>query len=172
MGASFRELDIATYKFPEGRLTANNTEKAAFKNQNLIVKGLNPGDTIATQPIKDLIAGWYPGASIEQNNSFTPSGWTGAPKQGLYDNVVKTSCRTCHVALDANPSSSGIGWTSYDQLELRQSVIGSFVLCDMRIMPHAVITYRNFWLSASPHRPAILRDFQNGGGWPKIGACL
>lgn len=172
MGASFRELDIATYKFPGGRLTANNAEKTAFKAQNLIVKGLNATDTISIQPIKDIITGWYPGASVEQDNSFTPSGWTGAPRQALYHDVVKTSCRTCHVALDADPSSSGFGWTSYAQLELRRSFLDSFVLCDERTMPHAVITYRNFWLSASPHRPAVFRTFQNGSGWPQIGPCL
>lgn len=172
MGASFRELDIATYKFPEGRLVANNAEKTAFRTQNLIVKGLNASDTIAIQPIKDVIGGWYPGASIEQDNSFTPSGWAGAPRQGLYNDVVKSSCRTCHVALDADPSNFGIAWNSYAQLELRHSFLDSFILCDSRVMPHAVITYRNFWLSASPHRPAVLRDFQNGGGWPQIGPCL
>jgi hypothetical protein len=172
MGASFRELDISTYDFPGGRPDANNAEKTAFKTQNLIVKGLSSGDTIAIQPIKDLIAGWYPGASIEQDNNFTPSGWTGAPKQGLYHDVIKTSCRTCHVALDADPSSSGIGWTSYAQLESYHDRLESLVLCRNRKMPHSVITFRNFWLSTSPHRPAVLRNFQNGGGWPQIGPCL
>ncbi|HEX7227374.1 MAG TPA: hypothetical protein VF353_06340, partial [Candidatus Binatia bacterium] len=171
MGAAFRELDIETYKFPDGRVVANNAEKTAFKAQNLIVKGAAPGDTITIQPIKDLIAGWYPGASIEQDNSFTPSGWAGAPQQGLYHDVVKTSCRTCHVGLDADASNNGIGWTSYGQLQLRQGFLDNFVLCEGRFMPHAVITYRNFWLSASPHRPAVLRTFSNGGGWPQIGAC-
>ena len=108
-GASFRELDIATYKYPGGRLTANNAEKASFRSQNLIVKGLAAGDTIAIQPIKDLIGGWYPGASIEQDNTFTPAGWVGAPQQGLYHDVVKQSCRTCHVGLDADTSDDGIG---------------------------------------------------------------
>jgi hypothetical protein len=171
-GASFRELDIATYKFPGGRLVANNAEKTAFKSQNLIVKGAAPGDTIAIQPIKDLIAGWYPGASIEQDNTFTPTGWVGAPQQDLYRDVVKQSCRTCHVAQDADTSNNGIGWITYGQLQSRRGFLDSFVLCDSRVMPHAVITYRNFWLSASPHRPAVLRTFSNGAGWPAIGPCL
>lgn len=170
MGASFRELDYATYKFPGGRTVPDSTEKAAFKAQNLIVKGLNSGDTIAIQPIKDVIAGWYAGGSTDQNNSFTPPGWTGSPKQGLYHDFVKSSCRTCHVALDANTSSNGIGWISYDQLQQRRDFLDSFILCESREMPHAVITYRNFWLSANPHRPAILRDFQTGD-WSKIGPC-
>ncbi len=173
MGASFRELDIATFKYPGGRLVANDAEKTAFRSQNLIVKGLAAADTIAIQPIKALIAGWYPAASIEQDNTFTPPGWVGAPQQGLYHDVVKQSCRTCHVALDADTSDNGIGWISYGQLRRRREfgILQSFALCDPRFMPHAVITYRNFWLSASPHRPAVLRDFNNGTGWPAIGPC-
>jgi len=171
-GASFRELDIGTYKFPGGRLVADNAEKIAFKIQNLIVKGAAPGDTITIQPIKDLIAGWYPGASVEQDNTFTPTGWLGLPQQDLYRDVVKQSCRTCHVAQDADTSNNGVGWISYGQLQLRRSLLDTYVLCDSRVMPHAVITYRNFWLSASPHRPAVLRTFSNGAGWPAIGPCL
>lgn len=52
------------------------------------------------------------------------------------------------------------------------SFLGGYELCESRIMPHAVTTYRNFWLSASPHQPAALRDFTNGAGWPAIGPCL
>ena len=170
MGASFRELDIATYKFPGGRLVANAAEKDAFRQQNLIVKGASPTETIAIQPIKDLIGGWYPGASSDQDNAFTPSGWTGAPQQNLYHDVVKQSCRTCHVALDADASNSGIGWISYAQLQQKRGFLNYYVLCDGRMMPHAVITYRNFWLSASPHRPAALRTFTNST-WPAIGTC-
>jgi hypothetical protein len=172
MGASFRELDYATYKFPAGRIVPNAGEKAAFKLQNLIVKGLAPGDTIAIQPIKDVIAGWYAGGTDDQDNNFTPPGWVGAPKQALYHDVVKPSCRTCHVALDADPFVTGEGWITYDQLEARRPfLLPNFALCESRIMPHAVITYRNFWLSASPHRPAVLRTFQNGAAWTQIGPC-
>ena len=172
MGASFRELDIATYKFPDGRLAAdvNATEKAAFKQQNLIVKGLAPADTIAIQPIKDLIAGWYPGASERAGQHVHATRLGGAPQQALYHDVVKQSCRTCHVALDADTSSGGIGWISYDQLRQRQPLLDFFVLCTGRFMPHSVITYRNFWLSGGPHQPAVLRDF-SGTGWTPIGPC-
>lgn len=171
MGASFRELDIATYKFPEGEETANAAQKALFKQQNLIVKGLAAGDTITIQPIKDVINGWYAGGTDDQDNTFTPSGWGGAPQQALYHDVVKQSCRTCHVALDARTGDNGLGWISYAQLEARQGFLGYLVLCDARQMPHAVITYRNFWLSTGPHRPASLRTFNNGSGWPQIGTC-
>lgn len=170
MGSSFRELDYATYKFPGGRLTPNAAEKAAFKQQNLIVKGAAAADTITIQPIKDIITGWYTGGTDDQDNTFTPSGWVGG-QQSLYHDVVKQSCRTCHVAFDASTGDFGLGWITYKQLENRKDFLPYIVLCDSRQMPHAVITYRNFWLSSGPHRPASLRTFSNGSDWPAIGPC-
>ncbi len=173
MSAAFRELDYATYKFPFFALTPTPAEKAAFKDQNEIVRGLAPGDTLTNQPIKDLINGWYALPGDDQDNTWTPPGWLGAPQQGLYHDVVKQSCRTCHIALDASLAPSGIGWLTYAQFQQRRTggLLQSFALCTPRTMPHAVITYRNFWLSGSPHRPAVLRTFSNGAGWPAIGAC-
>ena len=171
MGAAFRELDIATYKFPGSRDTANTSEKAAFKLQNSVVKGLSPAETVTIQPIKDLITGWYAGGTDEQDNSFTPSGWAGSPQQSSTQDLVKHSCRTCHIALDASSANTGIGWITYDQLRGRKSFLDLFVLCEGRVMPHAVTTYRNFWLSTGPHQPAVMRSFSNGSGWTPIGPC-
>lgn len=168
MGASFRELDIATYKYPDGRLTPDATEKAAFKAQNLIARGAN-GETVSIQPIKDLIDGWYVGGTDDQDNTYTPPAFSGAPENTLYQDVIRHSCRTCHVALD-----SDLDWTDYEQLKLRRGFgdfLKDFVLCETRIMPHAVITYRNFWLSAAPHRPAAFRNYQDGSDWEEIGPC-
>lgn len=171
MKASFRELDLETYKYPGGRLLPNAGEKERFKEQNLIVKGLNPGDAITKQAIKDLIDGWYSGASTDQDNTYTPPGWTGSPQRDLYHDVVKPSCRTCHVAFESNTSPGGINWVTYDQLKLRRFILKPYVLCESRFMPHAVVTYRNFWLSGSPHRPGVLRDFEDGTNWTKLGPC-
>jgi hypothetical protein len=171
MGSSFRELDIATYKFPEGNLTANATEKAAFKQQNLIVKG-GDADAISVQGIKDLITGWYLAGTNDQDNSYTPPGWNAAPEHDLYRDVVRNSCRTCHVALGPGTGDQiDVDWTSYNQLKREHPLLKSFVLCQSRYMPHAIITYRNFWLSASPHRPAVLRDFSDGADWTELGPC-
>jgi mono/diheme cytochrome c family protein len=171
MGASFRELDIATYKFPEGEPTANTAEKTAFKQQNLIVKGATT-DAISVDGIKKLIDGWYPTSSVDQDNTFTPTGWLGSPQNKLYHDVVKTSCRTCHIALGPGSGNQGdIDWTSYDQLKGRDFILKNYALCESRVMPHAVITYRNFWLSGSPHRPAVLRDFEKLPDWPALEPC-
>jgi hypothetical protein len=172
MGSSFRELDIATYKFPEGRLVANAAEKAAFKQQNLIARGSND-ERISVLGIKSLIDGWYVAGTDEQDNSYTPPAWNGAPENGLYLDVVRNSCRTCHVALGPGTGSDfDVDWTTYEQLKLRHDFLKNFVLCQSRFMPHAVITYRNFWLSGSPHRPAVLREFEDGAEWAELGPCL
>jgi hypothetical protein len=173
MRASFRELDTATYKFPAGRIVPDAGEKDRFKRQNLLIS--NAGSGCAAQPIRDLITNWYPGASTDQDNNWTPPGWetptVPAQAKQLYHDVVKRSCRTCHVAFGDSNSASGVNWIRYDQLKLRQGTLKSFVLCNNRFMPHAVITYRNFWLSSSPHQPGALRNYADGSDWPAFGAC-
>jgi hypothetical protein len=170
MGARFRELDTATYKFPAGATVPNAGEKIRFKSQNQLIA--NAGSGAASQAIRDLIANWYPGASTDQDNTWEPGGWSGSPRSTLYDQVVKNSCRTCHVAFDDDTTPGGNNWTTYDQLKLRNSggTLKSIVLCDNRFMPHAVITYRNFWLS-SPHQPGVLRTYADGANWTAIGEC-
>src|SRR5262249_53231464 len=101
----------------------------------------------------------------------TPPGWAASPRSTLYHDVVKRSCRTCHVAFTNDTSPSGINWVTYEQFKAQRSTIKGFVLCDNRFMPHAVITYRNFWLSASPHEPGALRNYSDGAAWPALGAC-
>jgi hypothetical protein len=69
-------------------------------------------------------------------------------------------------------SDFDVDWTTYEQLKLRHDFLKNFALCQSRFMPHAVITYRNFWLSGSPHRPAVLREFEDGAEWAELGPCL
>jgi len=85
--------------------------------------------------------------------------------------VIKTSCRTCHVAFLDDATAGGNNWTSYDQLKNRHALLKSWVLCDQILMPHSVITYRNFWLSGSPNQPGTLRDYSDGANWAALGAC-
>jgi len=120
MKASFREFDLATFKFPGGRDVPNGTERAAFKQQNLIVRG-NSTEDISAPAIKNLVNGWYgisqtyvdphPTFTGQYSNRFPPgmaaTGWDDPPGASsdtrtshryLYRTVVAQSCRTCHVA--------------------------------------------------------------------------
>jgi hypothetical protein len=176
MGSSFRELDLATYKFPGFRSTPNAAEQAAFKKQNQLI-----ASTGATrQPILDLIAGWYTpnGTGSTQDNTYTPTNWQGSPQQTLYHDVVKVSCRTCHVGFVSANNAGGTDWNRYDQFLgrrnfIRSIAIGTSIYCPTnREMPHALVTYRNFWLAQVPaHRPQKLWTYSDmSQGWTAIGA--
>jgi hypothetical protein len=164
VGASFREFDTDSFKYPGGNNTLPAGSRSAFYNLNQLVLNSNP-----QQPIQDLINGWYGGlanpSTDPPNTSFTPTGWIDASqpqKQQLYLQVVSKSCRTCHVAFSQTSAVSGITWTTYPQFQAHQQNVGTvhdFVCGDSKLMPHALITYRNFWLSTGPHRPDVLGTF-------------
>ena len=180
MACSFRELDLATYKFPGGRLVPNAAEQAAFRKQNLMIHdiaaavpvGANP---VARGPIRDLINGWYGGAN--QDNTYTPPAWLGAPQQNLYHQVVAVSCRTCHIAFDSADDSTGRDWNRYDQMIDDHDLINFYARGSTlsgtgsgRLMPHALVTYRNFWLQQTPvHRPTTLWNYSDGANWAAFG---
>jgi hypothetical protein len=182
--ASFREFDLATFKFPGGRDVPNDVERAAFKQQNLIVRA-NVTDTISTSAIKDLVNGWYGiGADFVdphpaftgQNIRYNPPGWNDPPNtppdstkspQYLYHTVVAKSCRTCHVAF-TNNNLPGIDWTSFQQFSGFASEIaapGGLVFSNTAnvapttAMPHALVTFKNFWSSRNPSEAEILTNF-------------
>ncbi|HEX6203969.1 MAG TPA: carboxypeptidase regulatory-like domain-containing protein [Thermoanaerobaculia bacterium] len=177
MGSSFRELDIATYRFPGFRVTANAAEQADFKKQNQMITATGA----ARLPIAQLIDGWYApgGTGLTQDNSYTPTAWSGAPQEGLYHDVVKVSCRTCHIAFVSGDDAGGIDWNRYDQLRPRRNDVRDLVIgpsisdTAARLMPHALVTYRNFWIDQVPaHRAAQLWNYAdpNPPGWVAIGA--
>ena len=170
MGSSFREFDLASFKYPMFR--ARPLQEQSFKKLNAIVRATNP-----SAAIKELIDGWYSPNRMTQNSSFVPNGWMkdlngvkSHPIQNLYKVVVAGSCRTCHVALDSVNSNSSISWATYAQFQQSRNAILSFV-CDpsSREMPHALVTFKNFWLT--PNRPATLAAFSDGTNWPAFGGC-
>jgi hypothetical protein len=143
LGAYFREFDLATFKFQGGRDVPNDEERAAFKQQNLIVRGGPTDVTLSSQATKNLVNGWYgisqtyvdphPAFTGQYSNWFPPgmaaTGWDDPPGASsdtrtshryLYRTVVAQSCRTCHVAFP------NIDWTTFDQLDNEQKA-GSIV---------------------------------------------
>ncbi len=172
MQARFRELDYSTYKFPGARLVPNPAEQAAFRSQNDLIR--NAGSASTSQGIRDLINGWYQptGSSTTiEDNSFVPTLWAGTVGQPVYRDVIKVSCRTCHVAFDDGNQDFKLNFTTYNQLKACNGFLENFLLCDGCRMPHAVVTYRNFWLSGSPHEPGVMRAFFDGADWPAFLNC-
>ena len=132
-------------------------EQTDFYNLNQLVKASN------TQPeITEIIDEWYGNLGTGFNSSTTnyfkaPPGWSG--NVAFYENVVAKSCRTCHIALGRNPSTD-ISWHTAASFNNNSY---KFIVCDQNgnIMPHALMTYRNFWLEGmgSPYEPTELASF-------------
>jgi hypothetical protein len=165
LGASFREFDIGSFRYPSGTATDPRTNVPtdptlldAFKRLNEFVEKSQPAPAIS-----ELIKGWYAKPNIPFDADFFPIGWQ--THSDLYLNVVAKSCRTCHVALRGN-----IEWKTYQELkdandfgDVQDLVCGA----NRRPMPHAKITYNNFWSSPSP---AFLASF-SATDWPALGTC-
>jgi len=178
MFASFREFDLETYRFARpgkprddpsrGQPTAG--EQAIFKQLNDIVFASNP-----ESGIKDVIAGWYSGGSSIQNYGYTPPHWpdSGTPDtpKSLYQDVVKKSCRTCHVAFGAEDHQFAHDWTDFEQFKKWRAlgVLQPYVCGPAKAMPHAQVTYCRFW-NSDPLQPDFLKSFQTTG-WAPIGNC-
>jgi hypothetical protein len=159
VGASFREFDTDSFNYPGGAPTLPAASRQSFFDLNQLVKASSP-----QQGIQDVIDGWYSGLQPTDppNTAFTPPAWIdgGQPqKQALYQQVVAKSCRTYHVAFSLTSPVSGITWTGYAQFQLHQATIQSYVCGNNKYMPHALMTYRNFWLLSGPHRPYVLGNF-------------
>jgi outer membrane protein assembly factor BamB len=169
MGSSFREFDLASFRYPT--TLPRDQQEPAFKLLNQMVENSNPAPAI-----EDLIDGWYANNSPTENSNFVPTAWTvdlhGVPSpkiQNLYQTVVAGSCRTCHTAQRSVSDNSTISWATYAEFQKERAVIQAFV-CNpsSQNMPHALVTYNNFWLS---NRPAALAAFSDGTDWPPFGSC-
>jgi hypothetical protein len=163
MNAHFREFDIASIKFPRpgkpvddpSRSIPTPDEQERFHQLNQLVLKTRPADAI-----KELITGWYANTGDYQNADFVPFFWEfsigiGGIKQNppqivnLYRQVVATSCRTCHVALE--PSFS-----TFPEFKASGPAILNDVLRGQpKTMPHAMTTFKNFWKT---DRPTVLAN--------------
>jgi len=146
--ASFREFDRGTLQPPSGQdvSTALDTLNSIVRQGNPTYAGAQNGIAIA-----ELIDGWYQSSNFDP--AFVPSGWQGSlADQTFYRNAVAKSCRTCHVAFDA-----GVNWATKSSFASDPD-FQHFLVCpdNGRLMPNAVMTYVNFWLS---NRPALLKNF-------------
>jgi hypothetical protein len=170
VNAFFLPFDLESFLYSNFFVNDNGVEKQQFTRaaQEAAFKALNSLllDTNPTAAIGELVQGWYGGAGLPgatANSSFAPNGWiTPVDKSLLYNNVVKTSCRSCHIAQGAP-----INWASYDNGTGGFKQNGNLPIYvygttagqpASPLMPQAKPTYLNFWESTSPHnRPSTLR---------------
>ncbi len=170
LNASFLPFDLDTFEFPAASNPNSTAVQQAFFDLNALVQATNPN-----QGISDIISAWY-------DKSPNPSGppydgtkaindWTSGPQNGLYDDVVKGACRGCHQAQEDVVDFSTYNQGSFDDFKAKRNIIDIMVCGSGKSMPHAFVTYRNFWQSSSPSQPNALASYSDGSGWTAIGTC-
>lgn len=175
LGSSFREFDVYSFRDSSGANpdVANGIadillQEPSFLQQNDLVENTNPAPAII-----DLLNAFYSnGTSVTIDPNAVPTPWqaatTGsASTEDLYRDFVATGCRTCHGA-----QSPALDWDSYAEFAAARNLI-YFDVCDFKSMPHANITFKNLWLSDSPHAPDVLGSYTGPSGWgAALGPCL
>jgi hypothetical protein len=155
-GSRFIAFDLASYEYSGfDPAFSRASQEEAFRKLN---RGVRENTNISIGR-NELIDGWYGGAGgvaisgHTQTDNFVPAGWS--TKATLYTDVVRPSCRTCHVNRDAP-----LDWAKYSGTSIFSNPAQSGFkengptiqpyLCGMRLMPHAKVPYISFWANSSP----------------------
>jgi hypothetical protein len=153
-GASFLPFDVFGFKFASAPGFSLNDQQEAFRKLNVMVKNTSPNATNPNNPIVTFIDGMYSGAvgtpGTHANDNWVPAGW--AAKPNVYD-VVKRTCRTCHLAV-----SQSYDFTSYKQMLTDDKVPIQVSVCNGKSMPHAEVPYRKFWTQTTVYLPGYWSD--------------
>ncbi|MET0340183.1 MAG: hypothetical protein ABW252_04245 [Polyangiales bacterium] len=168
-GSSFREFDVYSYRDGSGAnpsvadgIADVLAQQPSFRQLNDMVRATSPAPAIG-----ELITAFYSGgAGFVVDPLAVPAAWKASATgdvstEAFYRDVVGASCRTCHVALDAS-----IDWGSYAEFRGFRTTAHAYT-CNLKLMPHANITFKNFWLGSGPAR---LGSY-TGPGWAALGAC-
>lgn len=160
--SSFLPFDQATLVFPTLTGFTEADQADDIRALNRIVHRSKP-----VEAIRDLTQGWYNGNFLTGtfDASWKPSDWETAAtaEQDLYDKFVAVSCRGCHAAHESYPfvAPSEYPFLSTSALDNR--------VCDFggTAMPHARLTYENYWRADSP-QPDALTELESyiGGTCP------
>jgi hypothetical protein len=160
VGGKFLPFDLESFTYSETLGVA----EAQFRE-------LNRGIYLYTPPtpaLTDLLEGWYGGALNPANNNtfktgFVPANWAG--EAALYRDVVKVSCRACHVT-----RTGGLGFAASDDFTKRKNALKGQV-CDDLTMPNAQRNFSIFWGSQSANSikpgavPNQIATLTNKFGW-------
>jgi sugar lactone lactonase YvrE len=171
IGAHFIPFDLDSFRYSQQNpLLARAAQEDAFKVLNIQVLNGAAGSKDA----QNLVCQWYGGSggctTLPTNFDgtqvpmlWTPAGGATSQEEELYQRVVRTSCRACH--LQRSPSfASATEFESYTSLGRSATSLGRIgdYVCGMGLMPRALKTFDNFWLGDDPngrYPPEVLNDF-------------
>ncbi len=143
-GAQFLPFDLDQFDYRDVSGETREDQEGSFRALNQIVRKVASaagGTSLVTQ-----LDGWYgnashlPTLSGSFDSSYVPPGWNNSnAERDVYRNVVRRSCRGCHVVSPISfDAASGFPAASVSNLLLSHS------------MPHALQTQRQFWQSGQP----------------------
>jgi hypothetical protein len=172
--ARFLPFDVASFRTVDDDFSAQavtqlgldpftrTNQLGQFRALNALVATTEtnrPGNANGVNAVLDLITGWYagcggvnngacstcvgPGCQDSFRSDYTPAGWASQP--ALYKDLVRVSCRGCHIMQPA------FDWTDVSQFTGGfKGVIQSFVCTGaQRRMPHAEVPFKTFWQSTT-----------------------
>jgi hypothetical protein len=145
-GAALLPIDFTRVRLPISPTWSRANQEEQIRRLNNQVYLAQANRLQPTHPIREWLDGTYSGAlgSAGQtaNDAFTPSGWSTEP--GLYHDVVKPYCQSCHQAMRIDLSfDTSAKFRTFTQT-IRTDV------CVNRSMPHSGPTFEQFWQSQAP----------------------
>jgi cytochrome c553 len=145
-GAQFLPFDVDSFAYHPSLSKADQMDE--FEDLNLLVKATVPvGSTT-----RELIDGWHAAPGVFDGD-FVPAGWEGSKEsEAFYEYVYRPYCQMCHTS-QANAPKTFANFSAFGDF-ITTVTCGTPATISM---PHAEVTYENFWKSsARAHLTAAL----------------
>jgi hypothetical protein len=141
VGASLLPLDPGSLVFGTSQSGDRDGSERLYQEErirriNEMVLNSAPTSAVAAY-IRELYKGKVSQPLAKATDDFVPSGWS--PQAGLYRQIVKPYCSSCHLAAPTN-----IDFASWGNFLANKALIHNAV-CTQRTMPHSEIAFREFW---------------------------
>ena len=138
----------------------------SVRNQlNLWYNNTGTGGSLAgnfTQAVPQCSGvGCTPNGCPANSTTCTPGGWNSPDGSALYLNVVRSSCRNCHMTND----QSALHFDSQAQFDAVNHTVLVGDLCSYA-MPHSIQSLRQFWQSGQPAALEAYLRSPTGGNDP------
>ncbi|MEO6525905.1 MAG: hypothetical protein ABIP93_04720 [Gemmatimonadaceae bacterium] len=135
LGASLLPLNPSELVFAGGPSGRAAQEESIRKINQYVVRAA-PSAAVASY-INGLYGGQVNVAGAKALDDYVPSGWS--TQSGLYRQVVRPYCATCHLA--AQPDYSFASWSNFQD----NAAIIRVAVCLTHSMPHAEQPFKEFW---------------------------